>query len=263
MIKYIFGGIIAVIIAALVSHYYHSSELPDVNWEMTVIPGDLSEAHSFLEDDCQSCHTPITGVTRENCVVCHANDTQIIQRQPTLFHVDIAECNSCHMEHQGKAARISKMDHEALSDIGLRMLPEDNTPFDQGTAVQKLFKEMLTDNRKVDPLLINSHVSTKEALLNCATCHANDDRHFGLFSDDCVQCHNTEQWSLSSFVHPSNKSNDCNQCHEAPPSHYMKHFRKISAKVAGEHKAPVEECFACHQNTSWNDIKKAGWYKHH
>ena len=48
MIKYIFGGIIAVIIAALISHYYHSSELPDVNWEMTVIPGAVSYTHLTL-----------------------------------------------------------------------------------------------------------------------------------------------------------------------------------------------------------------------
>jgi len=37
----------------------------------------------------------------------------------------------------------------------------------------------------------------------------------------------------------------------------------ISAKVAGEPKAKVEACYACHQSTSWNDIKRAGWYKHH
>ena len=103
----------------------------------------------------------------------------------------------------------------------------------------------------------------KEALLSCPACHSNDDRHFGLFGKDCVQCHSTRQWTLPEFIHPSNQSLDCNQCHEAPPSHYMQHFKMISAQVAGELNAKVEECYACHQSTSWNDIKRAGWYKHH
>jgi hypothetical protein len=56
---------------------------------------------------------------------------------------------------------------------------------------------------------------------------------------------------------------DCAQCHQAPPSHYMEHFRMISVMVAGQPHARVEQCFLCHQTTAWNDIKNVGWYKHH
>lgn len=263
MSKYIWTAIVLLFLSVLGSHFYHTPEIPDIKWEQAVSPGDLSTAHSFLETDCQSCHTPVTGVTRENCVLCHANNTQIIQRQPTEFHVDIAECSVCHNEHRGEFSSISKMSHEALSDIGIRMLPKPLVPFDEGTAVKNLFMKILSDNRKIEPLFVNPNVSLKESLLNCSNCHQNDDKHFGLFSGDCVQCHSTTQWSIPEFTHPSNQSKDCNQCHEAPPSHYMKHFKMISAKVAGEPKAKVEECFVCHQNTSWNDIKRTGLYKHH
>ena len=248
----------------LASHFIHSPEsVPYVSWESAISPGQLNQAHAFLENDCQSCHTPMVGVTRENCVTCHANDTHILQRQPTAFHADVAECSSCHQEHQGLDAHISQMDHNVLVDIGLRMLPDTTIQFDQGTATQDFLTRFLENSKEPDPLFVHPDISSKEALLSCSGCHSNDDRHFGLFGNDCVQCHSTTQWSLPEFIHPSNQSKDCNQCHEAPPSHYMQHFKMISAKVAGEPNAKVEECFACHQSTSWNDIKRAGWYKHH
>ena len=55
----------------------------------------------------------------------------------------------------------------------------------------------------------------------------------------------------------------CAQCHQAPPSHYMMHFRMVSMTVAGRMHAQVNQCYLCHQTTSWNDIKGVGLYKHH
>ncbi|MFT5307862.1 MAG: hypothetical protein ACI96V_001009 [Thalassolituus oleivorans] len=248
----------------LISHLWHQSDDPaDINWEQTVSPGELSTAHAFLENNCEGCHTPIQGVTRENCVMCHANELEILQRQPTEFHADVTECTSCHQEHHGRNAKISVMDHKFLTTVGMAMLPNPTIQFDEGTATRDLLQSIVSSNRPTDPLFVHPSISVEESVLQCASCHGNDDRHFGLFGDDCASCHRTDQWSLPEFIHPSNQSYDCNQCHEAPPSHYMQHFKMISAKVAGQHKAKVEECFACHQSTSWNDIKRAGWYKHH
>ncbi len=107
------------------------------------------------------------------------------------------------------------------------------------------------------------HLSTSEMMLDCASCHQNDDRHFELFGNDCASCHATTAWTLPEFRHPSSASMDCAQCHQAPPSHYMGHFNMISKKVAGQPHATVEQCYKCHQTTSWPDIKGVGWYKHH
>ena len=63
--------------------------------------------------------------------------------------------------------------------------------------------------------------------------------------------------------HPSPLSTDCNQCHQAPPSHSMMHFKMVSMKIAGVEHADVSQCFLCHQTNAWNDIKGVGWYKHH
>jgi len=43
----------------------------------------------------------------------------------------------------------------------------------------------------------------------------------------------------------------------------MMHFKMVSMTVAHMAKAEVNQCFLCHQTTSWNDIKGVGFYKHH
>ena len=43
----------------------------------------------------------------------------------------------------------------------------------------------------------------------------------------------------------------------------MMHFKMISMTVAHMGKAEINQCFLCHQTTSWNDIKGVGFYKHH
>ncbi len=102
-----------------------------------------------------------------------------------------------------------------------------------------------------------------ERALNCATCHQTKDRHLGLFGTDCAQCHTTDKWTITEFRHPSTASQSCAQCHQAPPSHYMGHFHMVSMRVAGQEHANVQQCFLCHQTTSWNDIRGVGYYKHH
>lgn len=84
-----------------------------------------------------------------------------------------------------------------------------------------------------------------------------------MFGTDCIQCHTTAAWSVPDFRHPPPSSTSCVQCHQAPPSHYMMHFKMVSMKVSGQEHAQVRDCFKCHQTTSWNDIKGVGWYKHH
>jgi hypothetical protein len=149
------------------------------------------------------------------------------------------------------------MDHEALVKIGLNELKEPAAS-DEDTAIRN---ELIAwSHRSGVP---HQKISATENLLNCASCHSNDFQHFKLFGQDCASCHATDRWTIPEFLHPSSNSRDCAQCHQAPPSHYMMHFKMISATVAGKPHARVDQCFECHQTTSWNDIKNAGWYKHH
>jgi len=228
-----------------------------VTWQRMTEPGALSAAHAHLETNCTACHSSVKGVAPANCIVCHANDESLLQRQPTSFHAGISSCTECHLEHQGFDHRPTAMDHEALAKIGLRQLNSE-APDSEDRALRE---ELIAwTNGHAPP---RSHITTMEMTLNCVTCHANDDRHFKLFGQDCAQCRDTAHWTIPEFYHPSATSMDCAQCHQAPPSHYMMHFKMISARVAGKPHARVDQCFECHQTTSWNDIKGVGWYKHH
>jgi hypothetical protein len=106
-------------------------------------------------------------------------------------------------------------------------------------------------------------VTSREVALDCASCHGTKDKHQTLFGKDCASCHATASWTISEFQHPSPRSVDCVQCHQAPPSHYMMHFQMVSQRVARATDARVDQCFKCHQTTSWNDVRGVGWYKHH
>jgi hypothetical protein len=224
-----------------------------------VRPGELSQPHAFLANNCAACHTAVKGVEAKNCIVCHADNKSVLQREPSAFHADIATCVDCHLEHQGRVPSTTKMDHVALVRLGATQLKGE--PSRPGVDVAQI-KRWLEETTAAPPSAL-AQLQHGEVLLNCATCHQTKDRHFGLFGNDCAQCHGTTKWTLPEFRHPSPVSQSCAQCHQAPPSHYMMHFKMISMTIARVEKAEVNQCFLCHQTTSWNDIKGVGFYKHH
>ena len=266
-------AVAAMIIVAMFGGYYflgshsggeRSGVLSETAWERMARPGDLSKPHAFLEHNCAACHTAGKGVEASSCIACHANDESLLKRQPTAFHANVSSCVECHREHRGTDRRPTNMEHAALAEIGLRHLKAGSTP---GGENERVRKDLLDWIGKHQPAGHGSEghssLSPREAVLNCASCHSNKDRHAKLFGQDCAQCHTTAKWTIPEFRHPSPKSTDCVQCHQAPPSHYMMHFEMISAKVARQPTAKVDQCFLCHQTTVWNDIKGVGFYKHH
>ena len=228
--------------------------------QRAVRPGALSQPHAFLGNNCAACHTPVKGVEAKNCIVCHADNQSLLQRQPSAFHADIASCTTCHLEHRGRVPSATKMDHVALAQIGLRQMQHEPHQPDK---TRDDFLVWLVKDASRTPPSATPQLQREEALLNCATCHQTKDRHVGLLGSDCAQCHAAAKWTIPEFRHPSPVSQSCAQCHQAPPSHYMMHFKMISMTVARVEKAEVNQCFLCHQTTSWNDIKGVGFYKHH
>jgi hypothetical protein len=234
-------------------------------WQRQASPGPLSAAHSFLENNCAACHTPVRGPGPAQCVACHANDGALLQRQPTAFHARIGSCRECHAEHGGTDRHPTRMDHDALARIALR----PGRPARRATAEGERLRDQLlawidqADNAGGLASGGRPHLAPREAVLDCAACHGTTDRHLGFFGRDCAECHGTAAWTIPGYRHPSPRSTECAQCHQPPPSHGMEHFQMVSAKVARQPAARVDQCFLCHQATSWNDIKGVGWYKHH
>jgi len=233
-------------------------------WQRMASPGALSQAHAFLEHDCAACHTSVKGVEAASCIVCHANNVTLLQRQPTAFHAGVSSCRECHREHHGLHERPTLMDHAALSRIGLRQLKDHPDPeTEDSLASAHLLRWIDQQGHKGTFASGRTDLTPQETILDCVACHGTKDRHFGLFGRDCAKCHGSVAWTIPEFRHPPPTSLDCAQCHQAPPSHYMMHFKMISMTTAGVEKAEVNQCFLCHQTTAWNDIKGVGFYKHH
>lgn len=251
----------AILIAAVVGATLHSyGSIWATSWQNLDNPGPLSSAHAFLAENCAGCHTPVTGVDAMKCIGCHANDRALLQRQPTAFHAEIRSCSPCHLEHLGARRRLIAMDHTALARIGLRALRAGGSESEQRA---KRFATWVRSHDSSGSIGENPHITALESILDCASCHATRDRHWGLFGRDCAACHATSNWTVAGYLHPSPRSTDCAQCHKPPPSHFMGHFAMVSRRVAGRPEATVQDCYVCHQTTAWNDIKAVGLYKHH
>jgi hypothetical protein len=223
-----------------------------------VSPGALSPRHAYLGNRCESCHEPAVGVTVAKCTACHANAERLLGRQPTAFHASVQECSACHVEHQPASIRPRVMNHLELARVGARTLERASRSDADSAATLKSLETWL---RIRGPEQLDT-LAARESL-NCAGCHDRRDPHFKRFGSDCAQCHTFESWSVPGYQHPSSESKACVQCHQPPPSHFMEHFSMISQTVAGKEHARVDQCFECHNTTSWNDIVDVGFYKHH
>jgi hypothetical protein len=222
-------------------------------WSKSFQPGQLSVKHAFLTDKCESCHTPTLGVEAKSCIACHATAAADLAKQSTAFHAKVQDCRGCHVEHQG-AGRPTRINHAALLRIGSHLaVGAEGHP---GVPT-----EMVNDI--ADFLGVAASRSAEKNALDCASCHSNRDPHKQLFGRECAGCHETTTWRIAGFLHPSPTSKECAQCHQAPPSHYMEHFKMVSMRVAGKEHAQVNQCYLCHRTNSFNDIKDVGWYKHH
>jgi hypothetical protein len=226
--------------------------------QQAISPGPLSPRHAYLASRCAACHEATVGVTVTQCTACHANAARLLGRQPTEFHASVQECSACHVEHQKMGVRPLAMDHVLLAQIGARTLARAAAQDSDSDATLKSLETWLHIKT---PNQLDTGTALKS--LNCAGCHDRRDPHFKRFGSDCAQCHVFKSWSVAGYQHPSSESKDCVQCHQPPPSHFMEHFAMISQKFAGKEHAQVDQCFECHNTTSWNDIVDVGFYKHH
>jgi hypothetical protein len=225
-------------------------------------PGQLSRAHAFLATQCTSCHTPNHGVTSAGCISCHANNTNLLQRQSTAFHANIVSCGECHLEHRGGLKPPLHMDHFVLAKLGQQSLVKVSSASPNQLVSSYLNKKRVVE-KSAETVSINPNEPPLVSALNCVSCHSTRDQHQGYFGNSCLSCHSTQSWSIAEYQHPSPNSRDCNQCHKPPPSHSMMHFEMVSKIIAGHKDAQMNQCFLCHQTSSFNDIKGVGWYKHH
>src|SRR5215470_13530214 len=174
MWKWLIAGAGLVTVLAIYAPHWTALRRP-ATWQRFDSPGPLSKVHVFIGENCGACHTPVAGVTRAKCVACHANDTDLLDRQPTAFHAGINECAACHYEHVAGVERPIHMDHAALARIGLAELGKG------GPDAQQTRARLIAWMRSGPMPEMRSNLSPEERLLDCVSCHRVKDVHSGNF----------------------------------------------------------------------------------
>ena len=176
MIKNIFLKIflplvLLIIIGFLFSRYFH------FRWSKLFSPGQLSEAHSTLDEsgDCQACHTKGNRLDNDKCLGCHEEIKEKRESGLGLHSRASEECLDCHSEHHGLKCNIAYFDAENFDHSRA------------GWKLEGIHNELKcgTCHRKETYLLDKTR---------CIDCH--QDIHEGENGDDCAECHSQDTFKM-------------------------------------------------------------------
>lgn len=160
-------------------------------------------------------------------------------------------CQTCHEEHQGREASISKLafvniDHKKLAGFNLE---QHRVNYD-GSQMH----------------CISCHTQDKYIieLLDCISCHVENDHdymatHLEKFGNDCLQCHDGSD-RMMDFDHETvysladgHADLECNSCHIA------NNYRETATTCIGCHEEPDmhmgvfgQDCARCHTPLAWS-----------
>lgn len=171
-----FGAFLALLIALLGQPAIGANPL-----EKLMMPGELSDAHAKLEEDCNNCHRVLEKIAQSPlCLSCHKDVDEDIKLNAG-FHgrnmvVRKSDCASCHTEHLGRKASIINFQAIAFNHA------ETDFP------LEGAHKLALCDG---------CHLSNKkysQAVDTCYACHQHDQPHMGRLGEKCETCHNSAAW---------------------------------------------------------------------
>ncbi len=174
-----------------------------------VSSGPLSSGHAALENDCASCHDPGNAVTSDRCSTCHekhgdrlgvytwsahyiyrSNDFQRLVPSPRE-----TSCASCHFEHRGRDAELTRVADAACQTChALSSFNDDHPPFDFAA------EAIPDDDALTFPHIAHvREVMQRESLVDleraCLYCHQaeSDGKNFQpiSFAQHCDSCHLT------------------------------------------------------------------------
>src|SRR5262249_34684763 len=127
----------------------------------------------------------------------------LLNRRDTAFHAAATECLACHSEHQGRTARISRMDHTVLHpDVGCAVCHVDRH--------QRLFGDHCQACHEVATWKLPGYRHPSPQSTLCAECHQPPPSHLMMHFqmvdqtitgqrdatvEQCWRCHTTDHWN--------------------------------------------------------------------
>jgi hypothetical protein len=224
-----------------------------------ISPGELSQGHQDIKQQCFSCHQPFGGIENDKCIACHtladigrdstrvASDGMVMGEQ-VLFHenLDKYACTSCHTDHAGlnPAAATNGFAHEILPEnivndcIACHQKPADELHQQLTNACAKCH----TTTTWEQEMAFNHDMIQLPERNNCVGCHQKpDDKLHQQLTDACAKCHTTTTWEQEmAFNHDMiqlPERNNCVGCHESPNDAF--------------HRTLKDACSKCHSTDEW------------
>ncbi len=237
-----------------------------------ISPGPLSKAHENLDGitNCVQCHESGREISGQKCLSCH----QEIKKQLEIkkgFHFanSSGTCISCHKEHLGIDAKITRFDEGQFdhTKTGFALSGKHEV-----LKCEQCHSEKNIRSAEVQKMLFeHPHKSFLGLDQRCNSCHP--DRHQGTLSLECQSCHNTNAWSpASAFDHAKAKYPllwkhrpvECAKCHEGaakksdnqPVVFLTRNFADCRPCHASPHgsKFVDKTCRSCHTPEGWNMV---------
>ncbi len=239
-------------------------------------PGDLSEGHASLEGvkNCTKCHDSDQNLVADKCLACHtALKARVDSGRGLHARPEQAECQHCHVEHQGK-------------DFALVYWKDGEHNFDHartGYVLEGGHRKLACRDchksqfMKATDQLAQQAVNLQRTYLgldrDCRNCHA--DEHRGQFTQACTECHTQLAWKpASGFAHDKSafalagKHRDvaCEKCHTlmleqggGEDSLFLQFTRIAHNQCSDCHKDPHQtrlgaDCARCHTADSWRQV---------
>ncbi len=219
--------------------------------ERLVMPGELTEKHAKLEQDCSNCHVPFSRERQDElCVKCHKSIAadRAGKRGMHYLRKDVTtnQCRHCHTDHKGRQENIAKFDTESFDHAATNFTLAGTHMSTSCTACHAAGKKY------------------REAPSKCVDCHRSNDVHAGQLGADCGKCHAPEAWRQTNrFDHKATKfpltgahgAIPCQACHAG------ERYKNLPVECASCHRKQDvhkgrngEKCADCHKTSAWRDV---------
>jgi hypothetical protein len=237
-----------------------------------ISPGELSKPHEGLEGvtNCTQCHESGREISGAKCLTCHTEiQDQISSKRGFHFSSSTSNCVSCHKEHLGRDAHITKFDETRFdhTKTGFLLAGKHGTvKCEQCHAEKNITKSEVKKNLAAHP-----HKTFLGLDQRCVSCHV--DRHRGTVSQDCQSCHSVNGWSpAATFDHGKakfalvgkHKTTECTKCHtdavkkgsSSPILFSAKEFKDCKPCHTSPHgsKFADKTCQSCHTPEGWKIV---------
>jgi hypothetical protein len=221
--------------------------------QLLLTPGKLTQPHAKFENNCKKCHLHFDKQNQSPlCLDCHKIVKKDLQDK-TGFHSKlpqekIAQCNSCHTDHQGREFNITALDKSLFdhkqTNFPLKGHHQSLICSDCHKATEKNFRKKSTE---------------------CTACH--EDQHKGKLADKnakCTKCHSQTSWKIKDFDHTKThfKLTGKHQKIRCTACHVNDVAVEIGDKCSNCHKGNDkhfnvfgDKCDSCHSTKAWAKTK--------